>query len=39
METLRPKDYKWKMGARLRYLKEKKYKSNGVEKKLITGVL
>jgi hypothetical protein len=27
------------MGARLRYLKEKKYQSNGVEKKLLTGVL
>lgn len=39
METLRPKEYKWKLGARLRYVREKKYVSDGKQKKLITGVI
>lgn len=39
VETLRPKEYRWKLGARLKYVREKKYVANGKEKKLITGVI
>ncbi len=39
VETLRPKEYRWKLGARLRYVREKKYVSGGKQKKLITGII
>lgn len=39
LESLKPRDFRWKLGARLRYITEKKYSSNGIEKKLMTGII